>query len=311
MNMTMRQVVVLAVTTVACGDRGSLGNYDEGTDEASGGSSTGDDAASASMSSSASASASSSASANGETTDTDPTMSTSASPTMTGGETDGPICETDGNCTVYPAPCGDACGSLESEFDEAGCLRQKCSNDDACTEGERCFVALEFGLCESSGTFCSDDLESESCSCGGDADCNGGHCVPVDLFPAEVAGPVGTSLVAPACAPDDGVGFVLWIFAEADEATCGEIPQQPLLELVFYDGGAKGPYEFGPTSGQGHGTLNVDGEEEVFSATVDITVGANTASGSYEIRLGGYESPIRVFTGDFDGEACAGDLPCG
>lgn len=304
MTTVTRWMVVLAVTAVGCGDKGSLGNYDEGGTESGDGSTSDDPSASASMSSSASTSASSSASetasATGETSDTDPSMSTSANPTMTGGETDGPVCETEGNCTVYPAPCGDNCGALESEFDEAGCLRQKCGDDDQCGDGERCFVALEFGLCESSGTFCADDPESESCSCGGDADCNGGHCVPEELYPVEMPGPEGDMLVTPDCAPDDGSAFVLGIWVAGEAQACDPSPDaERLLSLIVYEQLAVGTFEIGPSSGAGVGTSYIDGEEEVGSATIEITELGETVSGHYTITLGGYESEIRVLGGDF------------
>jgi hypothetical protein len=289
--------VVAAVTTVACGDKGSLGNYDEGSDSDSGGSTSDDATGTASMSSSASVSAT--ASATGETTDTDPTMSTSANPTMTGGETDGLVCETDGNCVVFPAPCGESCGAVDSEFDESGCLRQKCSNGDACAEGERCFVAMDFGLCESSGTFCSDDPETGTCQCGGDADCNGGHCVPEDLYPAVMPGPEGDTIVEPTCQPDDGPAFSVTIYVAGEAEACDPSPDAArLLTLVFWEALAVGTFEFGATSGPGEGTANIDGEEPVGSATIEITEVGDTVSGSYQITLGGFDAPLRILAGE-------------
>jgi len=310
MTMTMAKwSVLLAVTAVACGDEGSLGSYDSGSGEDSGGSSSGDDTATASMSSSASASAS----ATSDSGTTDPTMSTSANPTMTGGETDGLVCDSANNCVVYPAPCGDNCGNLESDFDEDGCLRQKCSNDDACADGERCFVAAEFGLCESSGISCQDDPETETCQCGGNPDCNGGHCVDAELFPAEMPGPEGDMLVQPTCAPNDGAAFSFTVYVQGEAPACDPSPDAaPLLTLVFWEALEVGTFEFGPTSGGGEGTASIDAEAPVGSATIEITAVGDTVSGSYTITLGGYESELRVLAGDLvDVPYCPAVGQCG
>ncbi|MCX4240954.1 hypothetical protein [Paraliomyxa miuraensis] len=85
-------------------------------------------------------------------------------------------------CT-QPVTCSEGCGGPFSPFDEQGCLRPSCANDDGCADGETCLHPIDYGGCASSGMFCSDGPGGE-CQCGGDPDCGGGFCVPDDEVPA-------------------------------------------------------------------------------------------------------------------------------
>lgn len=73
------------------------------------------------------------------------------------------------------------CGSLESPFDEKGCLRPACENDYDCF-GDICFRPLDWGYCVSSGTLCRDG-PSGTCECTSDPDCAASHCIPAHQAP--------------------------------------------------------------------------------------------------------------------------------
>ena len=76
-----------------------------------------------------------------------------------------------------------ACGSVESPFDEQGCLRAHCFTDGECSDSEKCYRAEEFGGCYSSGPEYV-DVDGECQLLGADADCGGAYCVPAELYPA-------------------------------------------------------------------------------------------------------------------------------
>ncbi len=75
-----------------------------------------------------------------------------------------------------------ACGDVNSAFDEFGCLREACEDDEGCQPGEVCHTPQDWGGCASSGLFCEDGPEGQ-CSCGGTPDCGGRFCVPDELVP--------------------------------------------------------------------------------------------------------------------------------
>lgn len=246
---------------------------------------------------------------------------TSGNPSETGDTGEVVSCiepDTDPGCLPQAPPCGETCGQAQSQFDPNGCVRLGCGNDDGCGDGQRCFVGLDFGLCEGSGLVCQVDQGSQTCGCSSDPDCNGGHCIPEELYPIASPGPTGAMYVNDDCGPDDGPLTVFrWLAQDADPGC--ELVLAPPVELVLaFDGVlAPGVYAFGDLEAAGAGTgtyvPNGNGSElPVASATVTVdSVDGDLVSGSYTASLIGPDGFL-VLTGEFgDTPFCETNPVCG
>ncbi|MBX7077660.1 MAG: hypothetical protein K1X88_00650 [Nannocystaceae bacterium] len=269
--MTSATHRVLGLLLLAsCGENRSLGDYDS----SSGGSGSGGDT-----------STGGSASATSTTGSTGQTSAETGVTTAEGSGTDGPASCGPGNCELFPPPCGDACGDLDSPFDDQGCLRTPCANDDNCGDGEVCYVGMQFGLCVSSGIACADSVENQSCDCGGDPDCSGGFCVPTDLFPALEPAPGTIVRVQGTCGPDDGPAVLVSVYPAEATVACGTANLQPELEVLFVDVGPDTTIE--QTSASPMGEVVVGGESrDVFHARLaldSLDLEQMLCSGSLEV----------------------------
>jgi hypothetical protein len=297
-------LAVAGLALGACEDKGSLGEYTD-TDVGSG-----DDAATSTGSTGGSASASSSASASGTSEGQD---------SGDAGTGPGPgACPDEGNCQLFPIDCTDgsnACGTLDSIFDDEGCLRQSCSGATGCGDGERCYSPQDFGGCTGSAVFCEDDVELQTCVCGGTADCGGAYCIPEGLYPTPAPGPGSTARVTDDCAPDDGPAFTFTFGLPGDACDIAAPPPGTELATIqlWIDALDPGVYPLGQfVSPQHYGSYD-DGTGVVQNATagsVTITaVDAAGVDGSWELVLGEGGSFIG---GSFEDMAyCPADVLCG
>lgn len=227
----------------ACGDKGSLGNYEGGTGDGSGESGAPETSAST------------------VSATTDSASTTSVSGTDTDFNTTGePLTCEGGNGCPLTIDCDERhCGEVTSIFDPNGCVRPTCQGDDACGDMEACFVAIDFGLCEASATECSDDLEGPDpgCDCGGTADCNGGHCVEALELPVAAIGALPTQAVLEqSCGEADGIVTTLRVFDQGPVDGCTP-PEgaQELLTLTFMNDALEvAEYQLQAAAGSGNGT---------------------------------------------------------
>jgi hypothetical protein len=295
-----------AVVLGGCADKGSLGGYETGTDTEDGSEST--------ASSATNSSATNSSTTNSSTSATD-TEGSGSSDGGTVGDSGGGLCDQPGSCTMFPGPCGDTCGTLESNFDENGCLRQGCGLDDQCGADERCFRGQDFGLCEGSGVFCEDDLETMSCMCGSDPDCSGGHCVPAELYPETITDPdFSQPVLSNDCGPGDASLLVFVIYGDGAFSECVVEGGVEELRLAFDAVGLEvGEYEFGVGFG-GAGTHRGEGGalEQVQHGTLVIdSIDGTLVSGSFRAVVSN-NGVMQVLEGDLqDAPYCQQPVVCG
>ncbi|MFO0631316.1 MAG: hypothetical protein U0168_00540 [Nannocystaceae bacterium] len=272
-----------------CSENRSLGDY-ESSGDGSAGSSAGDSSADSSSGGSATS-----------------TTGNSASSSSSGSDSGGPGACGPGNCELFPPPCGEACGVLQSPFDADGCLRTTCTPASECGEGEVCYVGLEFGQCVSSGMTCEDSVETQTCSCGGDPDCSGGYCVPTEVFPALEQAPGAIVRVQGTCGPDDGPAVLVSIYPAEATVACGSGSLQPELEVLFVDVGPETSLE--QTSSSPMGEVVVGGESrDVFHAELllsAIDLDQMQASGSIEVYAVATDGTLHRYGSTFvDALAC-------
>ncbi len=223
------------------------------------------------------------------------------------------LCESpDFQCSA-PLDCSVAdCGAVESSFDANGCLRPGCSQHDECGSDERCYRGLDFGGCTSSSTVCSDP--DGMCSCSSDDDCNGGHCVPEQLYPWPgelVPGPGGEGVGEPDCAPDDGQALRLTI-GLLDPSCNGPREGPDLLHISLYDlenGFSLGPgtYPLGLDTGRAQidlgGDMSID--DQTSEGFVRLFETNNVLRGEYELAFS------EVYVGSFEVLYCEAPTQCG
>jgi hypothetical protein len=312
MNMIQRGAGAALVVALgaACSEEGSLGEYPEssGTAVDDGAGSTGDDDG-ATTASTGDASGSGPTSGDGTTTDASATVGDSGSSSDTTPE----ACEQPGNCVEF-SPCGadPECGTLESLFDENGCVKEECQDHEQCEDGELCYRAIDFGGCAPSGVFCEDDPDLQTCSCGSNPECGGGFCVPQEQYPTAAGLPETDAIAELACAPNDGPGVHLrW----GGEGTC-DLAGLRMFEVTAYEGPlAVGTFEFDGSPATGFGWYRAsDGTDvEVLSATIEITAydGA-VVSGSVEATLAPNVDGVQIVGGELvDLPVCETSQPCG
>lgn len=297
-----------------CSEEGSLGEYPEssGTAVDDGGSSMGDDSGTTGASNSAGDSSASGPSSGDDGT-AESTASATVGDTATSSDTMPGACEQPGNCVEF-SPCGaePECGTLESLFDENGCVKAECQDDGQCDDGELCYRAIDFGGCAPSGVFCEDDQELQTCSCGSNPECGGGFCVPEDQYPTAAGLPDTAALAEIACAPNDGPAVHLrW----GGEGTC-DLAGDRMFEVTAYEGPlAVGTFEFagGPATGFGWYRASDGTDIEVLSATIEITAyDGDVVSGSVEATLAPNVDGVQIVGGDFaDLPVCEMPQPCG
>jgi len=308
--MTKRCLVVGALLA-ACSEEGSLGEYPESSGTAVDDGATDD---SGTTNGSASATEDGSATDGTDTTLGDSTDASVTSEDSTGSSSDtGSVgaCEQPGNCSEFSACEGASlCGTLDSLFDENGCVRQECGDDDACADDERCYRAIEFGGCAPSGVFCEDDPELQTCLCGSNPECGGGFCVPQELYPAASPLPGGVVFADAACAPNDGAAIYLqWGGFGACDL------DERILELTVFEGPLEvGTFEFsGSLTGFGWYLASDDTDVEVVTATIEITAfdGA-VLSGTVEATLAPNADDVAILAGDLvDVPYCDTNQMCG
>ena len=212
----------------------------------------------------------------------------------------------DEGCAVA---CGETyeCGGL-SRFDDNGCVKPNCVDDDDCGEGQRCYAAYLFGGCESSGVFC-DDSEGQ-CQCAQDDDCGGQFCVDETDYPAANPLPGDASRIDIGCAPNDGPAIEISLGLD-DGACMLPVPTSPPLQLVIYaEPGSTGTWDM--TTPAANGTYN-DGmaSHPVTNGTVTITEYAGFAAGSYEVWADDGTEQVHL-AGEFDlTEDCGNYTVCG
>jgi hypothetical protein len=295
--------VALAIA-IGCTDKGSIGNYD------SGGSGSSED---------------SSGGGHTETSATGEGTSTSITGTDTLSDSDGdtgvPFVCADGNGCPVTMQCDPfGCGTVPSIFDENACVRPTCSNDDACGDGERCFVALDFGGCEGSTTECHDDLSGpdQACECGGTADCNGGHCVPAVEFPPTVVETLPTrAVLAEGCGPDDGPVIQLFVYDEGPVDGCtppdGAVA---VLEVTFVDAAIEvGEYDMLAAIATGVGTVQLpdDSMEPIQRAHMSITA-VDQESAALTLDIDIFQQDVVLASEHWDigrANVCPLQTPCG
>ncbi|MBL8942785.1 MAG: hypothetical protein JNK45_06555 [Myxococcales bacterium] len=291
--------IAAALGLGACADKGSLGGYEGTGYEGTGYEGTGSEGATGSE---------------GGETSSDGSGATSSATEDTGNTTTTPSCDQPGNCAMYPAPCGETCGAVESNFDDDGCLRGACQQDEECGGDERCFRGMDFGLCEASGIFCQDNAEEMSCLCSSDPECGGGHCVPAELYPPTIedqdfTGPV----LSNDCGPDDGPLLVFVMYGDGAYSDCVITDGVEELRLEFDGVLEVGEYEFAFGSG-GSGTHRNDAgdlEEVQYGQLVIDSTDGDTYSGSYRAVVGG-AAGLRVLEGALSGEDyCPQPVVCG
>ncbi len=238
MNFRLHMTLVLSLVTLGC-DSGSVGEFesDDGSGTSGAGSTSDTSATTASSQSSTSGSATDSATS-GSSASATATATSDGTSTETGGEssstTGGPVgaCEASENhLCAEPVDCGDACGELDSMFDDNGCVRQACMWHDECGSGEFCYRPLDYGGCQSSDVGCTEDTDG-NCFCGSLPDCGGAYCVPEELvFGGASEGPT-TGWASDECAPNDGPAFVLRVGTYASDACGGQFAEEPLIEFL-------------------------------------------------------------------------------
>ena len=266
-----RTWIIGALLLGACVDNGSLGNYDTGSGDGSGGSSsqteTGAPETSATTASTVSATTDSASTTSVSDSDTD--FNTTGEPLM---------CEGGNGCPLTIDCEAQSCGQVPSIFDTNGCVRPTCHDEDACGDMERCFIALDFGLCEASGTDCADNFEGPdpSCDCGGTADCNGGHCVPaLDFPPGNVESLPTRASFELQCGPDDGIIVVVHVYDEGPLDGCTPPDgASEVLTVSFTEASPEvGDYEMLAATGTGTGTIAFAGDhsEVIQRARMSIT----------------------------------------
>jgi hypothetical protein len=313
MHLTMttidrsRGASVLAFALLAaCTDEGSVGVYPESSGNADDGAT--DESGTSTGSASATDTSADASASSGETDEMDETVGDDSGASSESGGV--PACEQSGNCTEYPACETGECGALESLFDENGCLREECQDDDTCADDERCYRAIDFGGCAPSGVFCEDDETTKSCLCGSNPDCGGGFCVPAELYPTASALPQGVVWADATCSPDDGVAlYVQWGgFGECDL-------DERLMELTVFEWSLEtGTFSFsGSPEGFGWYLASDETEVEIVTATIDITeFDGAVLSGTVEATLAPNADGISVLAGELvDVAYCGTDPMCG
>jgi hypothetical protein len=163
---------------------------------------------------------------------------------------------------------------------------------------------MDFGLCEASGIFCQDDLESMVCGCSSLPECGGGHCVPAELYPPTIEDQDFTGpLLSNDCGPDDGALLVFVMYGDGAVSDCVVEGGVEELRLEFDGVLEVGEYEFSFGSG-GSGTHRNDAgdleEVQYGQLVIDSTDGV-TYSGSYRAVVGG-AGALQVLEGTLQGE---------
>lgn len=308
----------------AC-DKGSVGEFESETDSGTGsGSDSDSDSESASTSGSESASTSGSASDSASTTGvsasdsdsavTSATTSSSESDSDSATESDsattGPTaCEgSENHLCSGPVDCGDACGTLDSFFDDEGCIRPACGRHDECGDGALCYHPIDYGGCASSDVSCTEDANGV-CGCGLDPDCGGAYCVPSEIFFGGASDGPTEGWLDNSCAPDDGPAFALMVGLDAN--TCGgESDGGPLIRfLIAQDPGQIGTYDLSaPDSSASYSAVgDLTDAEFVSDGILRIFEWDDTVVGEYEIGL----ADTTVLVGSFSLPYCNSDVVCG
>lgn len=300
----------LVVALVAgCSEEGSLGEYPE-----SSGTADDDGATSATGDAGTTGASASDSSADGPSTGpTDTDASATLGESGSSGDTSPAGCEQPGNCVEF-SPCGGdpRCGTLESLFDENGCVRKECQEHEACDEGELCYRAMDFGGCAPSGVSCADDPDLQTCSCASNPECGGGFCVPEAQYPTATGLPNTDAIAEMACAPNDGPAVHMrW----GGQGSC-DLEGERVFEVTVYEGPlGVGTFEFdgSPASGFGWYRASDGSDAEVTSATIEITAyDGLTLSATVDATIAPNVDGVLLVAGEVDEfPVCQTPQPCG
>ncbi len=316
----------LALALPAC-DKGSVGEFESETE---GGTGSGSDSETASTSgsdsNSTSGSGSDSASTTGASASESATTGTTAGETTNASESDSDSDSDSDSATTTgasvcggaenfmcsaPVDCGDACGTLDSFFDEEGCIRAPCSRHDDCDDGSVCYHPIDYGGCASSDVSCFED-ENGVCQCGLDPDCGGSYCVPDEVFFGGASDGPTVGWVDNSCAPDDGPAFVITVGLDAN-ACDAESDGGPIIRFLISAEppmpGMSQVYELSqPDSNASYSPVgDLTDAEFVSDGIVRIFEWGDTIVGEYEIGL----ADTTVLVGSFSTPYCNSDIICG
>ena len=305
-------LALAAVLSLSACDKGSLGEFESETES---GSSSDSGSGSTAESSTSGASMSTSLTEGTEGTEGEGTSAETGDPTET--STTGPV----GACQIADDfSCGagvdcevsNACGTLDSYFDDDGCLRPTCRRNSDCGAGEVCYYDELYGGCASSSLSCDDD--NGECECGGSDDCGGAYCVPAELLPGGVeAGPT-QGWIDRTCAPDDGLALAIELGLA--ENACFAAPSDGLsVRMVIYTGDPSSyagfPLTGEFTPGGGFAEISDDGGATTLGAATGalriFNWGEDTIEGDYEITVEGGAT----YMGSFSVPFCNSDVLCG
>ncbi len=146
------------------------------------------------------------------------------------------VCPSSSQCSI-PVDCesgGYDCGGI-TRFDEAGCPRDWCEDDDDCSGTDRCVDPLAWGIPCPFDHGCS-DAEDGTCECGFGLSCGSSrHCVTAEVFPGNEGGPAACAarLEQGACEtplPGDPPGECRWLprgESSPDPLTCDDVTVLP------------------------------------------------------------------------------------
>ncbi|MCR9166028.1 MAG: hypothetical protein ACE37F_17200 [Nannocystaceae bacterium] len=313
-NLSALGILTLSLCAFAC-DNGSVGEFESDDGGASSGASTSASAGEGSTSADTDGgSESESATSTSGPTTTDATSSTQGG-TETGGSSTsgGPVgvcAGVENHMCSGPVDCGDACGELDSMFDDDGCVREACGQHDDCDDAWFCYRPLNYGGCQSSDVSCSEDADV-GCQCATLPDCGGAYCVPEEIvFAGASPGPTA-GWATDSCAPDDGPAFLLRVGTYTSDGCGGAFAEdEPLVEFrINAPLGSTGSYvsdEFGIFVATYHPG---DGSQVPVTGAVTVTSAGDVLEGEYEARL----PDDTVVYGSFSAIGCPSDepLPCG
>ena len=289
-----KRFLAMGVLLAACSEEGSLGEYPESSGTAV------DDGAT-----------DESSTAHGSATDDDSSSDgtvTAEGSSDASSDTSPVACEQPGNCSEF-SPCDDAnlCGTLDSLFDENGCVRQECQDDDACADDERCYRAQDFGGCAPSGVFCEDDPELQTCLCGSNPECGGGFCVPQSLYPSASTLPLGVTFATASCASLGAIELYLqWGgFGECDL-------DEPLFAVRLFNAGPEGTFEY--TMGSqpiGWYTASDNTQVDVLHIQGELMqYDDDIVAGFLEATLAPNSDGVQILAGEFEMPLCGEIPPC-
>lgn len=233
------------------------------------------------------------------TTGVDPTLGTTTaiSTSTTGGP---PECAANPDYLCAKVdPCDEnECGDRDSRFDEAGCLRRRCSDTKPCPEGQVCHQPWLWGACVPDDLHCVDDPETQLCVCEASDNCGAAYCVPASSFAPLLPSPPGATRAEDGCAPLARPAVEITVGLDA--ATCkGQPAAGGTLTIATWDHTSPLPPGTYPLRDQGAVWYDPEGDGSPLGSDAGYLVidswSNGVVAGSYEVEVGGHR-----FVGSFD-----------